>query len=117
MTTDDLENNARAPAPLGLPFGKLFFGYPVIPYKEPAASVDVPAPQLEVSVIIYLLRSSSLLYLQSTAFSGSGQTLAGGSRSETPSQTTARTAAPPQSKANWGKGNTLNGREVTGSDD
>lgn len=40
MTTDDLENDKRAPAPLGLPFGKLFFGYSVVPYKEP----DAPAP-------------------------------------------------------------------------
>ncbi|KAG8734459.1 ubiquitin fusion degradation protein [Ceratobasidium sp. 423] len=97
MTTDDLENTARAPAPLGLPFGKLFFGYPVVPYKEPETIEAPPEPE-------------------PTSFSGSGQTLSGGSRpggSPQPSSSKPQASKP---KTNWGKGTTLSGREVIDED-
>lgn len=35
MTNDMLEEGRQVPAALNLPFGKLFFGYTVIPYKAP----------------------------------------------------------------------------------
>ncbi|CUA72223.1 Ubiquitin fusion degradation protein 1 [Rhizoctonia solani] len=99
ITTDDLENTARAPAPLGLPFGKLFFGYQIVPYKEPEATVEQAPTEPEA-----------------TSFSGSGQTLTGGSQPSTLSQPS--TSKPPESKpkTNWGKGNTLSGREVIDED-
>ncbi|CAE6434029.1 unnamed protein product [Rhizoctonia solani] len=99
MTTDDLEGSARAPAPLGLPFGKLFFGYPVVPYKEPETTAQEPTPEPE-----------------STAFSGLGQTLAGGSRPSTSSRTSSNQPPASKPKTNWGKGATLSGREVIDED-
>ncbi|KAH7340212.1 ubiquitin fusion degradation protein UFD1-domain-containing protein [Rhizoctonia solani] len=99
MTTDDLENTARAPAPLGLPFGKLFFGYPVVPYKEPEATNQDISPEPE-----------------STPFSGSGQTLAGGSQPGTSSRPSSSNAPASKPKTNWGKGTTLSGREVIDED-
>lgn len=95
MTTDDLENSARAPAALGLPFGKLFFGYPVVPYKEPDASTGAITEQAEP---------------ESTPFSGSGQTLSGGSHPGTSSQPPAQPTQSSKPKTDWGKGNTLGGR-------
>jgi len=100
MTTDDLENDNRAPAPLGLPFGKLFFGYTVVPYKEPDASIGAAQQEPE-----------------RTAFSGAGQTLTGSSRSESPSQLARPSGSPPKPKTRWGKGNTLNGQEVIDIDE
>lgn len=51
MMTNELLGDARpAPAPLSLPFGKLFFGFTVIPYKAPdAATVAVSQPPVQVS--------------------------------------------------------------------
>ncbi|KAG9123296.1 ubiquitin fusion degradation protein [Ceratobasidium sp. 392] len=100
MTTDDLENDNRAPAPLGLPFGKLFFGYAVVPYKEPDVNVGV-APQEP----------------ERTAFSGSGQTLTGSSHSGSSSQSAGPSVSTPKPKVRWGKGNTLNGQEVIDIDE
>ncbi|QRV86710.1 ubiquitin fusion degradation protein Ufd1 [Ceratobasidium sp. AG-Ba] len=54
MTTDDLENDQRAPAPLGLPFGKLFFGYTPVPYKEPDAAAEA-APQASEASLPHFL--------------------------------------------------------------
>ncbi|KAG8738725.1 ubiquitin fusion degradation protein [Ceratobasidium sp. 414] len=102
MTTEDLENDKRAPAPLGLPFGKLFFGYTVVPYKEPDATVAAAPQELEV---------------QHAAFSGAGQTLTGSSRSEPPSQSTRPSESTPKPKTRWGKGNTLSGQEVIDIDE
>ncbi|KAF8610688.1 UFD1-domain-containing protein [Ceratobasidium sp. AG-I] len=101
MTTDDLENDNRAPAPLGLPFGKLFFGYPVVPYKEP----DAPAAPASEEP-------------SSTSFSGGGQTLTGSSRPGTSSQGPSRQAPPAaKPKTHWGKGNTLSGQETIDIDE
>lgn len=61
MTTDDLENDKRAPAPLGLPFGKLFFGYTVVPYKEPDAPAAISSEEPSVSI-----HSQVLLYAHLT---------------------------------------------------
>ncbi|KAL5636154.1 hypothetical protein ACGC1H_004841 [Rhizoctonia solani] len=99
ITTDDLEHSARAPAPLGLPFGKLFFGYSVVPYKEPEATAERTSPEPEAA-----------------SFSGSGQTLTGGAQPGTSSRPSS--SKPPESKpkTNWGKGTTLSGREVIDED-
>ncbi|KAF8682395.1 UFD1 protein [Rhizoctonia solani] len=86
MTTDDLENTARAPAPLGLPFGKLFFGYAVVPYKEPEVTTEETTPEPE-----------------STAFSGSGQTLGGGPQPSASSRPSGNKPPAPKPKTNWGK--------------
>ncbi|CAE6426055.1 unnamed protein product [Rhizoctonia solani] len=98
ITTDDLENTARAPAPLGLPFGKLFFGYPVVPYKEQEVTTEA-LPETEP-----------------TSFSGSGQTLSGGSQSGASSQSSASKPPASKPKTSWGKGTTLSGQEVIDED-
>lgn len=36
VSNETLESDVNAPAPLNLPFGKLFFGYRVIPYNRPS---------------------------------------------------------------------------------
>ncbi len=35
VTNDSLDQGRQVPAALNLPFGKLFFGYPVVPFKAP----------------------------------------------------------------------------------
>jgi ubiquitin fusion degradation protein 1 len=36
MSNSDLESDIKVPAPLNLPFGKLFFGFKVAAYTPPA---------------------------------------------------------------------------------
>src|SRR6266403_517158 len=36
IVNDDLENDGKNPAPLNLPFGKLFFGFNIPPYVPPS---------------------------------------------------------------------------------
>lgn len=40
VTSDSLEATMSAPAPLNLPFGKLFFGFNIPPYKPQEKSKD-----------------------------------------------------------------------------
>lgn len=39
-TNDTLNDSKKVPAPLRLPAGKLFFGYPVVPYKGKEVDKD-----------------------------------------------------------------------------
>ena len=48
VVNEDLENEGNVPAPLNLPFGKLFFGFNIPPYVPPPAPEE--APVLEVCV-------------------------------------------------------------------
>ncbi|KAG8897530.1 ubiquitin fusion degradation protein, partial [Tulasnella sp. 403] len=104
VTNETLDEGRQVPAALSLPFGKLFFGYTVIPYKEPGSegtesSATSPPP------------------VQAPNFSGAGQTLSGNaprptkpptSRGESSSQSAAGNSQPGGDK--WkGKGNTLAG--------
>ncbi|KZO97810.1 UFD1-domain-containing protein [Calocera viscosa TUFC12733] len=38
MTSDTVDADRKVPAALNLPFGKLFFGFPIVPLKTPAAA-------------------------------------------------------------------------------
>ena len=78
VTYESLEAENNAPAPLNLPFGKLFFGYKTIPYTKPADSGGT--------------ESSSPSSSSQQAFSGSGTTLLG------------RSNGVPLSSASKGKG-------------
>lgn len=93
MTNDSLESGISAPAPLNLPFGKLFFGFKVVPYSKPAAEDTVAGPS-------------------TSSFSGVGNTLSGPSASKGKG----KAPAPPPNGAtagttgkNWGSGQTLSG--------
>ena len=46
IVNDDLENDGKNPAPLNLPFGKLFFGFNISPYVPPSPPQDEPAPKV-----------------------------------------------------------------------
>ncbi|KAH8106828.1 UFD1-domain-containing protein [Cristinia sonorae] len=63
VTSSTYENDVTVPAPLNVPFGHLFFNYPLTPYqKPPSESQSSPTPQ-------------------STLFGGSGNSLTGGASS------------------------------------
>ena len=99
VTNESLEGHLGAPAPLNLPFGKLFFGYKVIPYSK--ASKEVKEGHDAVA----------------SAFAGTGNTLS--SRSPVPQVSNGRSAAStakgkePETaqadEARWGRGQTLSG--------
>ncbi|KDQ17967.1 hypothetical protein BOTBODRAFT_171661 [Botryobasidium botryosum FD-172 SS1] len=85
-TVDELGNDRPAPAPLNLPFGHLFFGYPFVPYRAPETSAN-DAPH------------------QPPSFAGTGNTLAGPS-----SRQVAPRAPPKPAEDKWavkGKGRSL----------
>jgi hypothetical protein len=46
VVNDDLENEGNVPAPLNLPFGKLFFGFNISPYVPPPAPEEAPVPEV-----------------------------------------------------------------------
>lgn len=56
ITTDLLDAETQAPAPLNLPFGKLFFGFKSVPYKPPAEGSKSPGGH-EVSIVYYSLHA------------------------------------------------------------
>ncbi|KAI0780695.1 ubiquitin fusion degradation protein UFD1-domain-containing protein [Trametes elegans] len=83
ITNGSLDDDVSAPAPLNLPFGKLFFGFSVQPYVPPNTEPTHSPPK-------------------SSAFSGSGATLTGRSQ---PSQPSAKGKEREQSSgASWSSG-------------
>jgi len=50
IVNDDLENDGKNPAPLSLPFGKLFFGFHIPPYLPPSPE-DEPASKLPAAFV------------------------------------------------------------------
>jgi hypothetical protein len=46
VVNDDLENEGNVPAPLNLPFGKLFFGFNISPYVPPPVAEEAPVPEV-----------------------------------------------------------------------
>jgi len=100
-TNDMLNAEKKVPAPLRLPAGKLFFGFPVVPYKDkdPESADDNPAPS-----------STSSPSLKAPSFSGAGNTLSGRashSFAPTPSTMSSRPASAASSAAGsspWGGG-------------
>ncbi|KAI0819519.1 UFD1-domain-containing protein [Trametes gibbosa] len=83
VTNGSLENDVSAPAPLNLPFGQLFFGFPVQPYVPPESKApNSPLP--------------------AAAFSGTGNTLTG--RAPSQAQSSAKGKAREQPLPSWGTG-------------
>ncbi|KAH7929740.1 UFD1-domain-containing protein [Leucogyrophana mollusca] len=101
VNSDSLESEVKAPAPLNLPFGKLFFGFNVVKYTPPAnapGSSGSPTPPA-----------------QPPSFSGSGNTLTGRAApslgQSSSSKGKKKEESPPQaSQASWGSGQTLGTR-------
>ncbi|KAG9010103.1 ubiquitin fusion degradation protein [Tulasnella sp. JGI-2019a] len=103
MMTNELLGDARpAPAPLTLPFGKLFFGFTVVPYKAPDTTT----------------LATSQPPVQTPAFSGGpGNTLSGRAPRAPPVTQPSASSAPTvpsvgkqPAEDKWkGKGNTLSG--------
>jgi hypothetical protein len=46
VVNEDLENEGNVPAPLNLPFGKLFFGFNIAPYVPPPVPEDAPVSEV-----------------------------------------------------------------------
>ncbi|OCH93384.1 UFD1-domain-containing protein [Obba rivulosa] len=95
VTNNSLESDAAVPAPLNLPFGKLFFGFRVQTYQPPA---DSPEKQPQDS------------------FAGSGNSLTGGgtSQPQTPSSSAKGKGREQPSTVTWGSGGqTLGSRSST----
>ncbi|PSR94118.1 hypothetical protein PHLCEN_2v4546 [Hermanssonia centrifuga] len=90
VTNNSLESDVTAPAPLNLPFGKLFFGFNVTAYVPPDAAPPPNSPP--------------------PSFGGSGTTLAGRSAGSSTLKGKAK-ETPPQPSTNWGSsGHTLGSR-------
>ncbi|EPS95439.1 hypothetical protein FOMPIDRAFT_85367 [Fomitopsis schrenkii] len=97
VTSELLDTDVSAPAPLNLPFGKLFFGFKVVPYQPPEAKDDEQQPQ---------------------AFGGSGATLNGRTMGQTlPGSSSAKGKGKEESSSTtWGNGGqTLGARPAPGS--
>ncbi|KAH9035331.1 ubiquitin fusion degradation protein I [Lactarius pseudohatsudake] len=90
VMNDDLENEGNAPAPLNLPFGKLFFGFNIPPYVPPPAPEEVSVPEPPASFV--------------GAGNSLGQAPSSSAQSKGKSKATADTAAKKPDAATWGSG-------------
>ncbi|KAF8311622.1 UFD1-domain-containing protein [Clavulina sp. PMI_390] len=100
VTNDSLNAEKKVPAPLRLPLGKLFFGYPPVPYKGKEAATDGETPASA---------AGPSQQPQPPSFSGTGNTLSGRaprSFAPTPSTVSSRpeSAASSVPGASWGGG-------------
>ncbi|SRR5258708_2912281 len=59
IVNDDLENDGKNPAPLKLPFGKLFFGFNIPPYVPPSTPEDESVSKVCFNCIYRLLVAHS----------------------------------------------------------
>ena len=91
MTNDSLESGVSAPAPLNLPFGKLFFGFKVVPYIKPPTETEGSGAST------------------STPFTGSGNTLSSPSTSKGKGKEIAAPVKAETSGRSWGYGQSLSG--------
>ncbi|KAI9057893.1 ubiquitin fusion degradation protein I [Trametes sanguinea] len=96
VTNSSLDGDVYVPAPLNLPFGKLFFGFNIQPYVPPKSDASGTQSQAD-------------------NFSGSGHTLTGRSQSTSQPQSSAKGKEREQSSsASWGSsGQTLGGARST----
>ncbi|KAF9227505.1 UFD1-domain-containing protein [Gyrodon lividus] len=95
LTSDSMEHDVKVPTALKLPFGKLFFGFNVVPYTPPEPSVSAsPGPSSPPP-----------------SFSGAGNTLHGRSApstSSTKGKEKAKSPSPSEAtQKSWGDGQTL----------
>ncbi|THH27490.1 hypothetical protein EUX98_g6688 [Antrodiella citrinella] len=94
VTNSTFENDVTVPGPLNLPFGHLFFGYPLTPYQPPEVKPE-DSPR------------------QPLAFTGSGNTLIGGSSSRGKAK---EKSNQPEPAKEWGTGgHTLGSRSSAAS--
>lgn len=106
MTNDELESDVKVPASLNLPFGKLFFGFTVVPYKPSTPAVSSNSPEAS-----------------SIPFTGSGNTLSGrpppggsmGDSGSSVEKVNNKTKEEPESEKKWGSGQTLGKGPTAGS--
>ena len=97
ITTDSLDTDGKVPAPLNLPFGKLFFGFKVVEYKPPEAPSPASPPTSPEA---------------STSFAGPGTTLKGRSVLSENSKGKQKAAEQP-SALRSGQGQTLRDQPAT----
>ncbi|CAL1705094.1 unnamed protein product [Somion occarium] len=103
VTSSSLEGEVTAPAPLNLPFGKLFFGFNVAAYTPPPKSEPQPSnSQVSHFLCCELRNKSTDLVLESAAFSGSGSTLTGSSKGK--QREVQQSPSPPPEEKKWGSG-------------
>jgi ubiquitin fusion degradation protein 1 len=55
MSNSSLESDVKVPAPLHLPFGKLFFGFKITAYKPPPSSTSAGSPVVAAPVSLDIL--------------------------------------------------------------
>lgn len=98
VTSEALEADATAPAPLNLPFGQLFFGFNVPPYVPPS---EKPTEE-EVCCFRFFIFScrSYLPQWQPRTFTGSGNTLSG--RSTAQLQSSSSKGKEKENATSWG---------------
>ncbi|KAG6331652.1 hypothetical protein ID866_7436 [Astraeus odoratus] len=96
VTSDTLESDAKVPAALNLPFGKLFFGFKAVSYTPMTPDAQSAGPSSQVA-----------------SFSGSGNILNGRSAPSNSAKGKERAKSPSQSEVSpkpWGSGQTLGSR-------
>jgi len=96
VTSDSLESDAKVPAALNLPFGKLFFGFKVVPYIPVTPDAQSAGPSS-----------------QPASFSGSGNVLNGRSAPSSSGKGKEKAKSPSQSAStpkSWGSGQALGSR-------
>jgi len=120
---EDLENDGNAPAPLNLPFGKLFFGFNIPPYVPPPAPEDAPAA--EVCALSSFRNCLLLIPVKRPAsFTGTGNSLGGRAVSSSTAQSKGKSKATTDTgtkdadanEATWGtgQGRSLGSRPTNG---
>ena len=122
VVNEDLENEGNVPAPLNLPFGKLFFGFNIPPYVPPPAPEDVPVSEVCVLGTQQFFKSSFSLE-PPASFVGAGNSLGGrpagpSAQSKGKSKATEDTGAKKAADgATWGsgQGRSLGSRPTNGA--
>lgn len=97
MTNETYQNDVQVPAALNLPFGKLFFGFKVKPYK-PSAPKSPPGPPAAPG--------------QQPSFSGAGATLSGRTLSAPPTSKGKGKEKETDEERDWGSGHALGSRST-----
>jgi len=90
-TNDTIDDGKPVAAPLRLPHGKLFFGFPVVPIKPPEGKNETPASNSSPSSAHPIV-----------AFAGSGNTLSGRTPRPPPTLTPASTSRSTSASASSG---------------
>lgn len=110
VSNDSLESDIKVPAPLNLPFGKLFFGFNVIPYTLPPVPNPNSSGVAPVSTSIHEMEQRFLYVPQvPIAFGGVGATLNGRSSQPQPSTSSSKgrgkePATSESTEPKWGTG-------------